>query len=82
MNRLMMIAAREYLAYVRTPGFWLSILLLPVGLSVIALAPVVMSRTTPVPTLAVVDFTHRNITRNRYRRPRSPQSLALASVCT
>jgi ABC-2 type transport system permease protein len=62
MNRLLKIAAREYLAYVRTPGFWLSILLLPVGLAVLALAPTVMERSTPLPALAVVDLTGRSLT--------------------
>ena len=38
MIRLLRIARREYLAYVRTRGFWLSLLLLPVGLSTIASA--------------------------------------------
>lgn len=61
MNRLMMIAAREYFAYVRTPGFWLSILLLPVGLLIIALAPLAMSRTAPVPALTIVDFTAQDL---------------------
>ncbi len=62
MSRLLKIAGREYLAYVRTPGFWLSILLLPVGLSVLALAPVLMARSTPLPALAVVDLSGRVLT--------------------
>ena len=33
MTRLVSIAVREYLAYVRTFGFWLSLLLLPAGLA-------------------------------------------------
>jgi len=60
-NRLIKIALREYLAYVRTPGFWLSILLLPVGISAYGLAPILMARSTPVPTLAVVDFSGRGL---------------------
>jgi ABC-2 type transport system permease protein len=61
MRRLLMIARREYLAYVRTPGFWLSLLLLPVGLSSIVLAPAVMARSTPPPAIAVVDLTGQNL---------------------
>ena len=57
MIRLLRIARREYLAYVRTPGFWLSLLLLPVGLSTIAIAPLAMKRSSPTPRIAVVDFT-------------------------
>ncbi|HEX7761223.1 MAG TPA: ABC transporter permease [Caulobacteraceae bacterium] len=59
MIRLFRIAVRDYLAYVRTLGFWLSILLMPVGLTLFATAPVLMDRTSPPPTLAVVDFTHQ-----------------------
>jgi ABC-type Na+ efflux pump permease subunit len=33
MSRLLRIALREYLSYVRTVGFWLSLALLPVILS-------------------------------------------------
>ncbi len=61
MRRLLMIARREYLAYIRTPGFWLSLLLLPVGLSSIVLAPAVMARSTPPPAIAVVDLTGQNL---------------------
>ncbi|HEY5070774.1 MAG TPA: ABC transporter permease [Caulobacteraceae bacterium] len=61
MRRLARIAVREYLAYVRTPGFWLSILLLPLGLAAYAFAPVVMAKSTPIPNFAVADFTGRNL---------------------
>ena len=57
MKRLLRIAWRDYLAYVRTPGFWLSILLMPVGLSVFVGGQVWISRSTPVPIVAIVDFT-------------------------
>jgi ABC-2 type transport system permease protein len=59
MRRVLMIAWREYLAYIRTPGFWLSILLLPVGLAVLIGAPMIMDRSTPATTVAVVDLTGR-----------------------
>jgi ABC-2 type transport system permease protein len=61
MSRLLMIARREYLAYVRTFGFWLSLLLLPVGLSSIVLAPLAMARSTPVPNVVVVDFSNHTL---------------------
>ncbi len=57
MIRLFRIAIRDYLAYVRTPGFWLSIVLMPVGMSLFGLAPLVMSQSSPVPAVAVIDFT-------------------------
>jgi ABC-2 type transport system permease protein len=56
-KRLLRIARREYLAYVRTPGFWLSLLLLPVGISMIVIAPMAVDHATPVPRVAIVDFT-------------------------
>jgi ABC-2 type transport system permease protein len=56
-SRLFKIAARDYLAYVRTPGFWLSILLMPLGVTVFGFAPMLMDRSSPVPVVAVVDFT-------------------------
>jgi ABC-2 type transport system permease protein len=61
MMRLLRIARREYLAYVRTPGFWLQLLLLPVGLSVIVLAPMAMNRSAPAPHVAVLDFTGQGL---------------------
>jgi ABC-2 type transport system permease protein len=61
MIRLLRIARREYLAYVRTPGFWLSLLLLPVGLSTIAIAPMALSHSTPTPQVTVIDFTGEHL---------------------
>ena len=61
MKRLLKIATREYLAYVKTPGFWLSILLLPLGFSMLAIGPALMKGTTPPPAIAVVDLTNRGL---------------------
>ncbi|MGA0603311.1 ABC transporter permease [Caulobacter sp. KR2-114] len=57
MIRLLRIAVRDYLAYVRTPGFWLSIVLMPVGMSTLGFASTSMNLSTPVPAVAVVDLT-------------------------
>ena len=57
MSRLLHIAVREYLAYVRTAGFWLSLLLTPVGLSLGFVGPVIMARSTPPAKIAVLDLT-------------------------
>ena len=57
MTRLLKIAFRDYIAYVRTPGFWLSILLMPVGIIIFGWAPLLVTQSEPVPSLAVVDFT-------------------------
>jgi ABC-2 type transport system permease protein len=61
MTHVWKIAAREYAAYVQTLGFWLSILLLPVGFSTFAIAPGIMRQSTPPPALAVVDLTSRRL---------------------
>jgi ABC-2 type transport system permease protein len=56
MSRLLKIARREYIAYIRTVGFWLSMLLMPLGLLVGAGAPMMMDKAAPAPTLAIVDL--------------------------
>ncbi len=56
MSRLLRIAAREYAAYVRTVGFWLSICLMPVGILVSVGAPMLMDRTAPIPAVAILDL--------------------------
>ncbi|MGA2950936.1 MAG: ABC transporter permease [Caulobacteraceae bacterium] len=61
MRRLLRIARREYLAYIRTPGFWLSLLLLPVGLSMIVIAPMAVDHATPIPRIAIVDLTGQHL---------------------
>lgn len=57
MSRLLRIAAREYLSYVRTVGFWLSLALLPVVLTAAVGIPIMMERSSPTPRLAIVDLT-------------------------
>lgn len=56
MNRLLRIAWREYVAYVRTLGFWLSMILMPIGLFVAAGAPMLLEKSAPIPNLAIVDL--------------------------
>jgi ABC-2 type transport system permease protein len=57
MIRLLKIARREYVAYVRTVGFWLSIAMLPLMAGVLGGAPALMLMTAPPARLAVVDLT-------------------------
>jgi ABC-2 type transport system permease protein len=61
-SRLFKIAWRDYIAYIRTPGFWLSIILMPVGFGLFGFAPFLMQRSTPVPLVAVADFTGKAYT--------------------
>ena len=55
MSRLLKIAVREYLAYVKTVGFWLSMLTAPALIALSATAPMLMARSTPPPTVAVLE---------------------------
>ena len=55
MSRLLKIAVREYLAYVKTVGFWLSMLTAPALIALSATAPMLMARTTPPPAVAIVE---------------------------
>ncbi len=57
MRRLLIIAGREYMSYVRTAGFWLSLALAPLGLVVGLGLPVFMDRAQQGSTVAIVDLT-------------------------
>ena len=61
MRRLFIIAAREYMSYARTAGFWLSLALLPIGLAVGMMAPAMIERSGQERTLALVDLTGRGM---------------------
>ena len=61
MSRLLRIARREYLAYVRTAGFWLSILALPLVMGVSISAPMLMMRSAQPERLAIVDLTGQGL---------------------
>jgi ABC-2 type transport system permease protein len=61
-SRFARIAFREYIAYVRTVGFWLSICLMPVGLIAAIGAPGLVARETPAAAIAVVDLTGHHLT--------------------
>jgi ABC-2 type transport system permease protein len=56
MSRLLTIAVREYLAFVRTVGFWLSICLMPLGLLVAIFATSMTAKVAPPPNVAIVDL--------------------------
>jgi ABC-2 type transport system permease protein len=61
MNRLLRIAAREYISYVRTVGFWLSLCAMPLLLGGLMTVPTLMDRTAPPPRLAIVDQTAQGL---------------------
>ncbi len=56
MSRMLAIAVREYLAFVRTVGFWLSICLMPAGLLIAIYATSMTAKVAPPPNIAVVDI--------------------------
>jgi ABC-2 type transport system permease protein len=56
-RRLIRIAAREYGAYVRTVGFWLSMLALPLGMALVMGASGYMEASAPAPAIVLVDQT-------------------------
>lgn len=57
MRRLLQIAGREYVAYVRTVGFWLSMLALPLGMALVMGASGYMEASAPPPAIVLVDQT-------------------------
>jgi ABC-2 type transport system permease protein len=57
MTRTFRIAAREYMAFVRTVGFWLSICLMPLGLLSVMVFSGIALRSAPTPRIAIVDLT-------------------------
>lgn len=58
MIRMLKIARREYLSYLRTPGFWISLCVAPLFLGFAVLGgPKLVASTAPPPRLAVVDLT-------------------------
>ena len=56
MRRALIIAQREYLSFLRTPGFWISLLVMPLVGMVTGLAPQMIARTEPPPTVAILDL--------------------------
>jgi ABC-2 type transport system permease protein len=54
MSRLLKIAVREYLAYVKTIGFWLSMGMMPVMIGMMAVGPQLLFRSAPPPIVTLV----------------------------
>jgi ABC-2 type transport system permease protein len=62
MRRLLLIARREYLSYLKTPGFWISLVVAPLGFGFLAMGgPKALEETAPPPRLAVVDLSHSGV---------------------
>jgi ABC-2 type transport system permease protein len=88
MRRLLIIAAREYMSYVRTAGFWLSLALAPMGIVLGAGLPVMLDRAEQGARIAVVDLTGRDyasrlITQfGKDAETRAIQAMRLAALAT
>ncbi len=57
MGRLLRIAAREYFSYLKTPGFWLSLLIAPVAGAIGGYGPILADRSAPTRTMTIADLT-------------------------
>ncbi len=55
MSQILLIARREYVQYIRTRGFWLSILMFPIFVGLGAIIPVLIERSAPVRHYVLVD---------------------------
>ncbi|WP_174300990.1 ABC transporter permease [Caulobacter sp. S45] len=59
MRRVWMIARREYLSYLRTAGFWVSLAVVPLVVGYLTLGGVkAVESAAPPPRLAIVDLSH------------------------
>ena len=63
MNRMLKIAGREYIAYIRTIGFWLSMLALPLVGGGIGFISAQMATKSPIPQIVLVDQTGQGFDR-------------------
>lgn len=55
MYRALLVAQREFFENIRTKGFWLSILMMPIMLVIIGIVPVLVSSTRTVQSFTVID---------------------------
>ena len=55
MNRTLLIARREYVAYAKTVGFWLSLLAFPMFAVLGGAIPVLIRSSEPVRAVAVIE---------------------------
>ncbi len=55
MRHIYLIARREYLSYVATPGFWISLAFVPIFMLLGIAVPILMERATPTRYFSVID---------------------------
>ncbi len=61
MFKTFLIARREYLAFVRTVGFWLSLFTLPLIIGCSIFIPILLRHSAPVETVAILDLSGDHI---------------------
>jgi len=77
LNRLRLIATREFLSYLRTPGFWLSLMIGPIAAGFGAMAPAMLHQAAPSPVLTVVDLSATGATPTIAAALSGPKPLAI-----
>lgn len=80
MRRLIKIALREYISYVRTVGFWLSMAGLPVIMGIAIMAPTLIAQSAPTPKMAIIDLSGRNLTPVLLKEFEHQQSVRIAEA--
>jgi ABC-2 type transport system permease protein len=61
MSRVLRIAWREYVSYVKTVGFWLSLCAMPLLIVGVTALPTLIERSTPPSRLAIVDLSGQGL---------------------
>ncbi len=78
MRRVWMIARREYLSYLRTAGFWISIAIVPLVIGYVSLGgSKAVQSVAPLPRLAVVDLSHSGFEEAIRPLLRGPSAIAI-----
>jgi ABC-2 type transport system permease protein len=75
MRRLLLIARREYAAYTRTVGFWLSLIIVPTFMVLGSQVPTLLKDAAPTRAVAIADFT---ATGDRLQAPGAGPGAAMA----
>lgn len=57
MRRALIIARREYLSFLRTPGFWVSLMVMPLVGFISTTGPQMIARSEPPPVMVILDQT-------------------------
>ena len=57
MRRALIIARREYLSFLRTPGFWVSLMVMPLVGFISTTGPQMIARSEPPPVMIILDQT-------------------------